>query len=139
MRVEYGNGLIMLSTFGDTRRFEIPRRRIVCAMYFTLTKCWLSKAIVLFLFLTHSYESNAQQVLQTNRYELPVEKDDYFQVIPSQEDGIFLHRRLYATSDDKIEIIKLDTSFNVNWKGFLSIDKKIILMAKRAVRGHFYL
>ncbi|HKZ37537.1 MAG TPA: hypothetical protein VJ184_07810 [Chryseolinea sp.] len=108
-------------------------------MYFTLTKCWLSKAIVLFLFLTHSYESNAQQVLQTNRYELPVEKDDYFEVMPSQEDGIFLHRRLYATSDDKIEIIKLDTSFNVNWKGFLSIDKKMILMAKRAVRGHFYL
>jgi len=108
-------------------------------MYFTLTKYRLSKAIVLFLFLTHCLETNAQQVLQTNRYELPVEKNDYFEVMPSQEDGIFLHRRLYATDDDKIEIIKLDTSFQVNWKGFLSIDKRMILMAKRAVRGHFYL
>jgi hypothetical protein len=83
--------------------------------------------------------SNAQQVLQTNRYELPLEKNDYYEVMPSQEDGIYLYRRLYALSDDKLEIIKLDTAFNVNWKGYLSIEKRMTLMARRAIRGQFFL
>lgn len=93
----------------------------------------------MFLTLTSVSLSNAQQVLQTGRYELPLERNDYYEVMPSQEDGIFLYRRLYATSDDKIEIIKLDTAFNVNWKGYLSVDKRMLLMAKRAVRGQFFL
>ncbi|HET6543299.1 MAG TPA: hypothetical protein VFG46_22585, partial [Chryseolinea sp.] len=83
--------------------------------------------------------SNAQQVLQTNRYELPLEKNDYYEVMPSQEDGIFLYRRLLSTDDDKIEIIKLDTAFKVNWKGFLSVDKRTALVARRAVNGQFFL
>lgn len=106
-------------------------------MYSTSTKWWLSNGI-LFLFLIY-FQSNAQQVSQTNRYELPLEKNDYFEVMPSQEDGIFLYRRLYALSDDKLEIIKLDTAFNLNWKGYLSLDKRMQLMAKRAIRGQFYL
>jgi hypothetical protein len=83
--------------------------------------------------------SNAQQVLQTNRYELPLEKNDYYEVMPSQEDGIFLYRRLLSTDDDKIEIIKLDTAFKVNWKGFLSVDKHTTLVARRAINGQFFL
>jgi hypothetical protein len=78
-------------------------------------------------------------VLQTNRYELPLEKNDYYEVMPSQEDGIYLYRQLYADTDDKVELIKLDTAFQVNWKGYLSIDKQQVLMAKRAVGGRFYL
>ena len=56
------------------------------------------------------------------------------EVMPSQEDGIFLYRRLYAAEDDKIEIIKLDTAFKVNWKGYLSVDKRMSLVGKRAVK-----
>jgi hypothetical protein len=107
-------------------------------MYSTLIKWWLNSGIFLFLFLTFQL-SNAQQVLQTNRYELALDKNDFYEVMPSQEDGIFLYRRLLATDDDKIEIIKLDTAFKVNWKGYLSVDKKMSLMAKRAVNGHFFL
>jgi hypothetical protein len=106
-------------------------------MYSTLTKWWLTSG-VLCLFLTY-FQCDAQQVSQTNRYELSLEKNDYFEVMPSQEDGIFLYRRLYASSDDKLEIIKLDTAFNLNWKGYLSLDKRMQLMAKRAVGGQFYL
>jgi hypothetical protein len=108
-------------------------------MYFTLIKWSLGSGIFLLLTLTCLSFTNAQQVLQTNRYELPLQKHDYYDVMPSQEDGIFLYRRLYATDDDKVEIIKLDTAFNVNWKGYLSIDKRLQLMAKRAVGGYFYL
>jgi hypothetical protein len=107
-------------------------------MYSTLIKWWLNSGIFLFLFLTLQL-SNAQQVLQTNRYELTLEKNDFYEVMPSQEDGIFLYRRLLSTDDDKIEIIKLDTAFKVNWKGYLSVDKRMSLMAKRAVNGQFFL
>ena len=108
-------------------------------MYSTLINWWLSNGIFLFLFLTIVQTSDAQQVAQTNRYELPLEKNDYYEVMPSQEDGIYLYRRLYASADDKLEIIKLDTAFNVKWKGYLSIDKGMELMARRAVGGQFYL
>ena len=107
-------------------------------MYSTLTKWWLSSGF--FLFLLISFEaSNAQQVLQTNRYELPLEKNDYYEVMPSQEDGIFLYRRLLFSDDDKIEIIKLDTAFRVNWKGYLSVDKRMVLVARCAINGQFFL
>lgn len=107
-------------------------------MYFILTKWSLSNALLLLLtlVLTSGY---AQQVIQTGRYEIPIEKNDYYEVMPSQEDGIFLHRRLTTNVDDKIEIIKLDTTFQVKWKGYLSIDQRLLLMAKRAVGGRFYL
>ncbi len=108
-------------------------------MFFTLTKSWLSNGVILSLFLTSFQYVNAQQVLQTNRYELPLAKNEFFEVMPSQEDGIFLHRRLLTTTDDKIEIIKLDTAFNLKWKGYLSIDRRMTLMAKRAERGKFFL
>ena len=107
-------------------------------MYSTLSKWWLRIRILLLFLLTFQL-SNAQQVLQTNRYELPLEKNDYYEVMPSQEDGIFLYRRLLSTDDDKIEIIKLDTAFKVNWKGFLSVDKRTALVARRAVNGQFFL
>jgi len=107
-------------------------------MYSISLKSWLSSGISLLLLLIVQC-SNAQQVLQTNRYELPLEKNDFYQVMPSQEDGIFLYRRLYAAEDDKIEIIKLDTAFKVNWKGYLSVDKRMSLVGKRAVNGQFFL
>ena len=107
-------------------------------MYSTLSKWWLRIRIFLLLLLTFQL-SNAQQVLQTNRYELPLEKNDYYEVMPSQEDGIFLYRRLLSSDDDKIEIIKLDTAFKVNWKGYLSVDKRMALVARRAVNGQFFL
>ena len=108
-------------------------------MYSILTKWWLSSGIFLLLLLTLAWPGNAQQVLQTNRFELPLEKNDYYEVMPSQEDGIYLYRRLISIGDDKLEIIKLDTAFQVDWKGYLSIEKTMLLMAKRAVHGQFYL
>src|SRR6188768_1755229 len=119
---------------GGIKPFEILHRKNACAMYSILPKWWLGIRFLILFLLTFQV-SNAQQVLQTNRYELPLEKNDYYEVMPSQEDGIFLYRRLLSTDDDKIEIIKLDTAFKVNWKGFLSVDKHTTLVARRAING----
>src|SRR5687768_12082205 len=93
LRVVFVNGYPMPFMSGDIRPFEILHRKTAYAMYSTLSKWWLRTRFFL-LFLVTFQLSNAQQVLQTNRYELPLEKNGYYEVMPSQEDGIFLFRRL---------------------------------------------
>jgi hypothetical protein len=108
-------------------------------MFSTLTKSWPgSGRTILFICFFCQYLS-AQQVLQTDRFEIPSPREERsFEVIPAREDGIFLYRRLGGTGTDHIEIIRLDTGFNEVWKGFLPIDRKYILMAKRVADGKLF-
>ncbi len=103
-------------------------------MFFTLTRSWLSNgAGQLLLYFLCLSGVNAQQVLQTNRYEVAAGRDEKsFEVIPAAQDGIFLYRRLFSAPTDHIEIVKLDTSFQESWKGFLPVDKRYLLMGKKA-------
>jgi len=83
--------------------------------------------------------ASAQQVLQTNRYEIPSTRDEKsFDVIPAQTDGIFLYRRLLGSKSDQIEIVKLDTAFHENWRGYLPVDRKFALMGKRVAQGQLF-
>ncbi|MEO5976578.1 MAG: hypothetical protein ABIS36_17150 [Chryseolinea sp.] len=83
--------------------------------------------------------SNAQQVLQTNRFELASPKDETsYEVVPAHESGIYLYRRLYGQGMDNIEMIKLDTAFKEQWKGYLQIDPKYILVSKKVVGNNIY-
>jgi hypothetical protein len=108
-------------------------------MFFTLIRSWLNNGVVLLLSLTILPCANAQQVLQTNRYEIPAIKDEKaFEVIPAQENGLFLYRRLSSSSSDHIEIVKLDTAFQEMWRGYLPVDKKFLLMGKRADHGKLF-
>ncbi|HMG93844.1 MAG TPA: hypothetical protein VK589_27485 [Chryseolinea sp.] len=108
-------------------------------MYFTLTKWWPgSGRTVLFICCLSQYVS-AQQVLQTDRFEIPSPREEKsFELIPAHEDGIFLYRRLAGPGTDHIEIIRLDTAFKEVWKGYLPVDRKYILMAKRVEHGKLY-
>src|SRR5688572_1351972 len=103
LKAVFVNGLQIHFMSGVIRQFGIQAKKTAYAMYFTLTKWWLSSGIF-FILLTSYFPGNAQQVLQTNRYELSLEKNDFYEVMPSQEDGMFIYRRLYAQDDDKIEI-----------------------------------
>ncbi|MBA4053748.1 MAG: hypothetical protein C0490_03465 [Marivirga sp.] len=108
-------------------------------MFSTLIKSWLNNAAVLLLCLAPITCANAQQVLQTNRFEIPADRDNRsFEVIPAREDGIFLHRRLSSSQTDHIEIIKLDTAFQEMWKGYLPVDKRYLLMGKKADHGKLF-
>ncbi len=108
-------------------------------MFSTLTKYWWSRSAVVIVALSIVIPANGQQVLQTNRYEIPALREEKsFDIIPANKDGIFLYRRLTGTTDDNLEIIKLDTAFQENWKGFLPIDKKYILMGKKVEHGKLF-
>ncbi len=108
-------------------------------MFSTLTKLWLSNRGLLFLALAIIPDALAQQVWQINRYEVPTARDERsYEILPAKEDGIFLYRRLSGSSTDHIEMIKLDTAFKENWRGYLPVDRKFVLMGKVAERGKVF-
>ncbi|HTE33581.1 MAG TPA: hypothetical protein VK666_24535, partial [Chryseolinea sp.] len=103
---------------------------------------WLSKGAAFVGIVIFTVTASAQQVLQTNRYEIPSSRDENaFEVIPAHDQGIFLYRRISASNSDHIQLIKLDTAFNEQWKGFLPIDNKYVLIGKKVEQGklHFLL
>jgi hypothetical protein len=105
-------------------------------MYATLTKFWSARTTNVFLLSMLTTLCLGQQI---TRYELPIDNNEYYDVMPSQEDGIYLYRHLHSTAVDQVELIKLDTAFQVKWKGYVSIGKQLQLVAQRAVGGFFYL
>ncbi len=108
-------------------------------MFSTLIRLWWNNGILIAIVLAFHQHAGAQQVLQTKRYEIPASKDEKsFEVIPAQEDGLFLFRRLIGPKTDQIEIVKLDTAFQENWKGYLPIEKKFLLMGRKAAEGKIF-
>jgi len=108
-------------------------------MFSTLIKLWPGSGRTLLFICCLSQYVSAQQVLQTDRYEVPSPREEKsYEVIPAHEDGIFLYRRLTGTGSDHIEIIRLDTAFKEVWKGYLPIDRKYVLVAKRVEHGQLY-
>lgn len=80
------------------------------------------------------------QVQQLDRFEISLGKDEkFYEVIPAQNDGLFLHRRFAAAEEDRLELVKLDTAFKINWRGYLPIHKKSALLGKRAELDNLYL
>jgi hypothetical protein len=108
-------------------------------MFSILIKSWLSNRVLLFLALAIFPDAHAQQVWQINRYEIPTAKDERsYEILPAKEGGIFLYRRFSGSSTDHIEMIKLDTAFKENWRGYLPVDRRYVLMGKVAEHGKVF-
>jgi hypothetical protein len=94
--------------------------------------------LLIFVFL-HSISGWAQYV-QSDRIEIPItEQEGMFEVVSAEEDGLFLQRRYRFSDGDKLQLIKLDTSFQVRWQGYLPVDARFELMGKRNYRNKMYL
>jgi hypothetical protein len=108
-------------------------------MCFTSTGSILRASVYITLLQLWSASLTAQ-ILQPDRLEIPLSRHEAnFEVIPAQEDGLFLHRRISRLEEDFVELIKLDTSFTRQWQGYLRIDPKFELMGKRKQEDHLYL
>jgi hypothetical protein len=100
-----------------------------------LTKWWFISHLLLLTSLASS-----GQVVQSARFEIPFSRNDTkFEIIPADQYGLFLLRRLGGFPDDQLEIAKLDTSFHESWHGYLAIDKKFLLVGKRTEKQKLYL
>lgn len=105
-------------------------------MFSTLTKWLFLNLCLLFTCLIASVQA---QVLQTARFEIPIDRElERFEIIPAGNNGIFLYRRFTDGKIDNIELIKLDTAFNQNWSGVLPIDRRYLIMGKRTANNKLY-
>ncbi len=108
-------------------------------MYSILTNWWFTKVSAVVILVVLALPSFGQ-VSQTNRFEFQINANEKaFEVIAAQEYGLFLQRRFREIASDRIEIVKLDTSFIVNWSGFLGVDTKFIQAGKYAAFGKLFL
>jgi hypothetical protein len=65
-----------------------------------------------------------------------------FEIVPAFQNGLFLYRRLTGIPNepnDQLEIQKLDTAFNSTWHGFLAVQKKYLLVGRKADADYLYL
>lgn len=109
--------------------------------YFTSIRSWFTdRHLTIALLLTVALTTAKGQVLQTDRYEIPVHNlEKNFEIIPAGRQGLYLHRRLNAGKDDQLQLICLDTAFKEKWSGFLPLEKNYMLMGKRSFGQRLFL
>jgi hypothetical protein len=127
--------------FGDIKHFGTPVWKTRFGMFSTLTgliHIKKSSLLLIFVFL-RSFTGSAQYV-QSDRMEIPIgDEEGMFEVVPAEKDGLFLQRRYRFSDGDKLQLISLDTSFQVKWQGYLPIDARFELMGKRNFHNKMYL
>lgn len=111
-------------------------------MFFISTRSSSTKAILsgsLVLILALSIPA-AGQVMQTGRFEVPINsRNEYFDIVPSAESGLFLHRHLAGTKEDQIHLIRLDTAFQEKWSGFVAVQRNYRIMGTKAFRDQLFM
>jgi hypothetical protein len=109
-------------------------------MFSILTGLTLSETVLFFLTVFCLPWQTRAQFVQSDRIEIPVGHDEgLFEIIPAEDNGIFLHRRVITHDGDRLQLIKLDTSFSVGWQGFLPVNPRFELMGKRSFDNKTYL
>lgn len=79
------------------------------------------------------------QVLQTNRYELPLFEENMstIEVTSLQEEGLLLHRRISSGGKDEYAITKLDTAYQRTWQGFIPLNSNFSIVKKQFHKSKF--
>ena len=74
--------------------------------------------------------SAAGQIQQSGRYETPLldNEKDYYKVVSVQEQGIILYRTLFYVAGNQIEIIRVDTTMQEVWRGFVQANVNEIVL-----------
>jgi hypothetical protein len=125
---------------GAIIRYGTQQKKAGCGMFFTSTVSILFKALLFIGILIHSFRANAQ-IEQTTRFELFLSPADpgNLEVLAAGTHGLILNRRLSFPTEDRIELIKLDTAFKEEWRGYLSIEPRLNFISKRIVGNKLFL
>jgi hypothetical protein len=109
-------------------------------MSFISTKSWLTKTLTAgSLFLVTCVSLTSAQVMQTGRFEVPIEGRAEFDIVPSSERGLYLHRQLAGIREDQIQLIRLDTAFQQKWAGFISVEKNYRVMGTKSAGDRLFM
>jgi len=106
----------------------------------TSTKLWPGRLGYTLFFLLAIVAPAFPQLVQSLRFEVPLGGNEKnFDVIPTQDDGLYLQRRVITTEGDQIEVARLDTTFRAVWRGYLPIERTSVLMGSRTSHGYLYM
>lgn len=109
-------------------------------MYFTSTRWWQNSLLYILLLTLTTVIPGHAQLEQSLRFEVPLGSlEKKFDVIPTQDDGLYLQRRVSLPEGDQMEIARLDTTFRTVWRGYLPIGKSAQLMGTRTDNEYLYL
>ena len=107
-------------------------------MFSTSTRLRLSNQLKWVLgpiILAHSLHA---QVQQPNRFEVALNDNEPTYEVTGGEDGLFLHRHLLTAEKGLIELIRIDTSLNIDWQGTIPVDKNLAPVARKAEKENAY-
>ncbi len=114
-------------------------KKIAFEMFFISTKSLLKNNALLLVFFV-SFLSSYGQVKQENRYEYPVSGNtNDFEVISAGENGIFTYRNFLVGNTQSIELTKLDTALQVNWSGYMPLERESTILSKIFYNDNLYL
>ncbi len=100
----------------------------------------MSKALFLVGVLIVLSKFAHAQIEQTNRLEIPIDHDfQSFQVASLDSSGVLVYRRFSGPKGDQLEIARLDTSFQLVWKGFLPVSRDLQLASVKIAGKKIYL
>ncbi len=111
------------------------------ATSFILTKfSSINRRITTACLLAIGFVASHGQVLQTKRFEAPInDRDEQFQIITAEAQGLFLYRTLIGERRAQLQLIKLDTSFTEVWNGALPVEPDYHLTGKFIQGDNLYL
>jgi hypothetical protein len=111
-------------------------------MYFILTRSWLTKSrfiFILFIILFSDIDVQAQ-LIQSQRFEIQLYSEgEHVEIIPCGDHGLFLYKRLEGGKEDEIQVIRLDTTFQQKWSGFIPVDNDYHIMGQKAYNKKLFL
>lgn len=96
--------------------------------------------LIRWLFLSFLSVNTHAQIIQSARYEIPLYRDvSNYEIIPAEENGLFVLRRIFVHDTDQLELTCLDTAFQYQWQGYLPLNKGSLLISKRAAYRKLYI
>ncbi|MGC4022020.1 MAG: hypothetical protein QM734_08790 [Cyclobacteriaceae bacterium] len=79
------------------------------------------------------------QVEQTGRIETPVRIDaEAFSIVSLDTAGLLLYRNFVGSAENQTELIRLDTSLQQKWRGFLPTPKTLQLKSVKSFANKIY-
>jgi hypothetical protein len=88
-----------------------------------------TKILLLLVFVSAAAFAQVSQV----RYELPLRpnQNEAYKSIGLGDQGLLLYSLFYGPQENAIELIRLDTAFRTQWRGFISVGKSLAAILGR--------
>ncbi len=98
-------------------------------MFSMLTGSALNKSILFLTILLSNVFATLAQVNQTDQFSLELRDDEEkYRIAGLGEKGAMLYRQVSSGNEDRIELIKIDTTLKTIWKNYFIVAKSLNLL-----------